>query len=64
MKTNSKSNTKNNAKNNVKSNNKNIPLKNILQNSMNYLPKLEIIIIKKISQNLLVKLKKLEKALS
>ena len=30
-----------------------IPLKHILQNSMNYLPKLEIIVTKKISQNLL-----------
>ena len=30
-----------------------IPLKHILQNSMNYLPKLEIIVTKKISRNLL-----------
>ena len=45
-----------------KNNNKNItktilklsiPLKHILQNSMNYLPKLEIIVTKKISRNLL-----------
>ena len=45
-------------KNKSKTNNKtisklSIPLKNILQNSMNYLPKLEIIVTKKISQNLL-----------